>query len=220
MKGYSETPPKGSGEEFRFIQTASICGGEIEPAAVKYGKDGNPESVMLLGRNGSTSPAWVDKWGPLVTAAGDNFVGSLREAQEVVLSGREGKKGVHCPCCGKPVALRNRALNSGMAHFLCLLVLKFRGSGTWIDIKTIDVRGGDYAKLQYWELIENKPNTDSAKRTSGLWKPTQKGIDFVDRKIGVPSHARVVDGVLKGFSKGTVYIDEVPNFNYAEIMRG
>ena len=219
MKNFSKTPPKGSGTEFRFIQTFSICGGETEPAAIKYGMDGKPESVILLGRGGEFDPSWVAEWGPLASAQGDDFIGSLQEAKQQVLAGREGKKGVKCPCCGKPVARRNRALNAGMAKFLCQLVLKFRASDKWVDVKTINVRGGDYAKLQYWGLIENKPNTDSAKRTSGLWKPTQKGLAFVDCKFSVPSHAIVTDGVLTGFSKSMVYIIDVPKFNYHELMR-
>lgn len=223
MNGFSTTPPKGAGEEFRFIKTSSLNGGEIEPAAVRYGADGLPESIALIGRGGSCKPTWVSEWGPLVSAEGNNFIGSLHEAQQKVLAGRSGKKGVHCECCGRPASLFKRALNKDMARFLCLLAVRTRAAGkfVWIDVQKIDVRGGDYAKLRYWGLIEQKPNEDSAKRTSGFWRLTQKGLDFVDLKIGVPSHALVVSGgMLVGFVDSTVYINDVPNFNYAELMRG
>jgi hypothetical protein len=157
-------------------------------------------------------------WGPLVAAAGDDSIGSLREAQEKVQEARENGTNINCACCGKPVALRPRGLNKGMAHFLCLLVIRFRSTGNWIDVKTISSRGGDYAKLRFWGLIEQKPNLDSSKGDSGLWRPTQKGIDFVDLKISVPSHVYLMDGVFKNFSKSTLYIDEVKKFDYKEIM--
>jgi len=231
MKGFSSKAPTGSGEEYRLVKLYATMGsGNPEPAKVVYGPDGKPQTVFTLERAGYQTVDWVELWGPLVTADND-YVGSLQEAQQRVKLAMDSKKKMQCPCCGKSVSPhRKRALNDKMAEFLVLLVRRFRATkGQWVHTDTIDSRGGDYAKLRHWGLIENKPNDDPSKSSSGFWRPTQKGIDFVDRKISVPSHIHLAakshaplmpEGLVLGFTDSRVYIDDVPNFDYLEVLNG
>jgi len=226
MRNFSTTPPKGAGEEFRFVKLSSISGGEVEPAAIKYGADGNPKDLMLLGRNGTISPAYIESWGPLVTAGGDDFVGSLREAQQKMLNIHVNEEGINCPCCGQLVKIYKRKLNSGMAAALVWLVGEFKRTQDWIDIPAKAprhvIKSREHGRLVHWGLIEQKPNEDSAKKTSGLWRPTLLGVDSVEGTVSVRSHVFLLNNEMQGFSDSSVFIKDAlgSDFNYAELMRG
>lgn len=114
-----------------------------------------------------------------------------------------GKEQIVCPCCGQTVAARRRAITSEMARALILLVRAWWNVGMtgWISIRTIPVRGGDYAKLRYWGLIERlAPDAkDSNQRDSAYWRPTLAGIAFargdrtVDKTVYVYNNQTTID---------------------------
>ena len=81
-----------------------------------------------------------------------------------------------------------RKLNSGMAASLVWLVRTYLEKQNWIYVWKIApkfiLRSAEIGKLAHWELAIQKTNEDDdSKRTSGLWKPTEKGIKFVRRRI-------------------------------------
>jgi hypothetical protein len=131
------------------------------------------------------------------------------------------EKGCRCPACDQHVKLYKRGLNAGMARALILISRgpKIDANG-WVDIKSIDVRGGDYAKLRYWELIEQRPNEDQKKKDSGIWRVTQKGLKFISDQIRVPSHAHVYNDRVRGWSDNDVNIRQVLGkaFDYSQLM--
>jgi len=161
---------------------------------------------------------------------------------------RARDKGAHCPCCRQWVKVYKRALNSQMARWLIWLVRTSEqqmnggaeaarvedpvhpreGVGPWVDIKRSPVRGGDYAKLIHWGLVEHKPNLDKGKkkdgradtRDSGMWRPTYKGIDFVYRRVVVPSHVYLYDGQKIYEERKMLSIIEAlgERFSYEELM--
>lgn len=164
-------------------------------------------------------------------------------------------KGAICPCCKQHVKIYRRVLGSQMARWLIWLVrtwetlLPERGihprpaaqlhdrlspegpdhRDWWIDIKQSPVRGGDYAKLVHWGLIEQKETelprkhrTDGARpKDSGLWRPTCKGIDFVHRRIAVPSHVVLYKNQLLGVGEDPIRIHQAlgKKFDYEQLMR-
>lgn len=136
------------------------------------------------------------------------------------------QKGVDCPCCGQLVKLYKRPMASTMARGLIeLYKLDRKHPNQYFHIRQIGnvvVGGGDFAKLVYWGLIveQQKDESDDTKRTSGFWAITQKGRDFVNVKITVPSHVNVFDGKTFGFSEKHVTIQHAlgKKFNYAELM--
>lgn len=144
---------------------------------------------------------------------------TLLDARRYVQNKRE--EGVFCPCCGQYAKTYRRKLNSEMALWLIWLVKQFKlKPDDWVDVKTAPLRGGDYGKLIHWGLAAQCLNTDKTKRTSGLWKPTEKGIHFSQRRVRVPSHVYLYNNEVLGFRDTLIDIEEAlgERFDYAELM--
>lgn len=145
-------------------------------------------------------------------------------------------KGATCPCCHQFVKLYKRSLNKSSAYVLLLIACYFQGDAVeeWLHVpsyiaemvsdhprRAAAVRG-DWAKLKFWGLIEEKPETraDGSPR-AGYWKLTPLGRQFVKRQVKVPSHVYIYNGspLPKTVDK-MITIDEAlgTEFSYAEIM--
>lgn len=112
-----------------------------------------------------------------------------------------GQKGGACPCCGQHVQVYRRSIYKRMAKCLIWLVSVY--TGDWISLKGGPLfRGGDNAKLSYWHLIKHHPED------SDLYKPTKIGVRFAQRDLRLPKYAYVYDGMVQGFSKEKVNIDD------------
>lgn len=144
----------------------------------------------------------------------------LREASQHVFD--RLKEGVQCPCCDQFCKLYKRKLNSQMAMWLMWLVVEYENDVGWVDIRRSPVRGGDYAKLVHWGLIEQmpKPVGDTTRRTSGHWRPTAKGIAFVHLRVTVPEKVHLYANNVVGFSEKHCDIRDAlgKKFNYYELM--
>ena len=151
---------------------------------------------------------------------------TLQEAKEYL---RENfTKGSNCPCCSQFVKLYKRKLASTPSRML--IKLNYLGDG-WHHVsklvKGISLTGSnDFSKLAYWQLIEEKQNTDEDKKTSGFWRITTKGVLFVENKIKIPSHVFIFNGKKmfsvgnRGFSDKTINIVDClgKKFSYNELM--
>jgi len=145
-------------------------------------------------------------------------VETIDEARAVLRANID--KGMKCPCCTQMVKMYRRPMSAGMAVAL-IAIHRAAPAGAWVDVKTIDVRGGDYAKLRYWGLLEMYPQTpDQATRHAGLWRVTDKGRLFVTGALSVPKYARVFDERPKGLVGSPVDIKQAlgTKFNYQELM--
>lgn len=165
---------------------------------------------------------------------------TIAEAREFLV--KNAKKGCHCPCCERFFKIYRWPLNATKAKCLIGLVLVYERMNTWVHVRDIplkdlekigkpgkvkkigdkDVRvaGGDLAKLVHWGLIEAKRNKDTSKRASGMWRPTQRGIEFVYGDIKVPSHIYLNRNKLLKVEPVEIDISwslKVP-FNYQAIM--
>lgn len=178
---------------------------------------------------------------------GDIATATVAEAKDW-LRLRAGK-GARCPCCKQYVKIYKRPLGSQMARWLIWLVRTWewqlrlpagnRNSqghginyhwlpGAWVDIKGSPVRGGDYAKLIHWGLVEQKPHVPGKKngspsrdtRDSGMWRPTFKGLDFVYRRTMVPSHVLLYDNIKLGEELHLISIEDAlgKKHSYTELM--
>jgi hypothetical protein len=147
------------------------------------------------------------------------------------------KKGATCPCCSQHVKCYRRPMNKSMAYVLLLMSCYFRGDQVeeWLHVpsyiaemvadhprRAAAVRG-DWAKLKYWGLIEEKPEVrDDGSPRVGYWKLTPLGRQFVARQVKVPSHVYIYNGdPLRRVVDELITIDEAlgKEFNYDEIMR-
>ena len=145
-------------------------------------------------------------------------------------------KGATCPCCAQYVKLYKRSFNKSSAYVLLLIACYFRGDPVeeWLHVpsyiaemaadnprRAAAVRG-DWAKLKFWGLIEEKPDTraDGSPRV-GYWKLTQLGRQFVNREVKVPSHIFIYNGeALDRTVDEQITIDDAlgTDFSYNEIM--
>lgn len=147
-------------------------------------------------------------------------------------------KGATCPCCAQFVKLYKRPFNKSMAYVLLLIARYYRRvevqPDEWLHVpsyiaevavgnprRAAAVRG-DWAKLKFWGLIEEKPETrsDGSPRV-GYWRLTALGRQFVAREIKVPSHVYLYNGEpLQRAVERQITIDDAlgTEFSYAEIM--
>lgn len=131
-------------------------------------------------------------------------------------------KGCKCPSCGQFVKLYIRKLGSAQSRAL-IRTYHLNKEQEWVHIREISKEiniTGDYAKLVYWGLIEEKENQDTKKKNSGFWKITQRGKDFVECKISLPSHVMIYNSKFQGFKDSFVMITECigKKFNYSELI--
>ena len=142
---------------------------------------------------------------------------------------------IHCPCCTQTVKIYPRGINAAMARwFISLAGLSRRamqrGADGFVHVNAAGraigaSHSGDFAKLRYWGMIEAKPLEpgNKKKKSSGFWRPTQHGIDFIHDRVRVPSHAKILMRKFLGWKdpKKLVGIRDAlkKKFNYEELMR-
>lgn len=132
--------------------------------------------------------------------------------------------GCSCPTCGQFVKVYNRTITSTMARQL-IHAWRCHGAGKWFHTRDVvmDSSGaGDFSKLEFWGLIEKskaKPE-DDFKRTSGLWRVTDKGAAFIAGDLSLPRHAAIYNNKLLDFIGPDEGIKEAlgNRFNYRELM--
>lgn len=141
----------------------------------------------------------------------------------------EWKKGTNCPCCGQRVQLYDYKLYSTSASALVRLfklgqgyhhVSKYAEAGNGYP------RAPHFAELRFWDLIADMPKSDNdtKKKSSGFWRITSKGIQFVLKEIEVPSRILVYNNKFQGYSEKSTSINIKQafdnEFDYEELMGG
>jgi hypothetical protein len=138
-------------------------------------------------------------------------------------------KGTRCPVCDRRVKVDVRVFNRSMARGLIWLVVASRARVAsdgveWVDVQRTAprwmVQTQQFATTRYWGLIEPMPNEDKRKKDSGIWRPTQKGIDFVENGTLIPAAAGFYNGKVDHFSSEQVDISECFGvaFDYGQLM--
>ncbi len=145
----------------------------------------------------------------------------IREARQKLQARLD--EGVTCPCCKQYAKRYKRKLNSSMAAALCWMWAHARDA--WIEVPLAApswvLKAREYPKLAWWGLIEEKPRQQGSKaRTSGVWRVTPLGADFVRGCSDVPRYAFVYNGEVQDFTETTTDIRHAlgDRFDYAELM--
>ena len=76
--------------------------------------------------------------------------------------------------------------------------------------------------MAYWNLAHTRKDETKEKKTSGFWKPTKLGIDFVMNKAKIPKYVHVYNAkVVKTDETEKVSIVDCfgNKFNYEELMK-
>lgn len=131
-------------------------------------------------------------------------------------------EGTECPCCGQFAKLYKRKFNSTMAR--CLIKLygmedKFHHVSQIIE--GISPTGsGDFSKLRYWGAIEEMPNDNRTKKTSGYWRITEAGRDIVQNPLKkLEGYALVYNSEALKMEGETTLVDALgEKFDYQELM--
>jgi len=141
-----------------------------------------------------------------------------------------------CPYCTRTLKVYKWKLGS-YATFLIWLYRTRTSPEQWLHIRNcpkeiridgVDVMiwngGGDYAKLEWWELIENKPLAPKSKQSSsGQWRITPKGVQYVRNELALPKYAFYKPPLeVLGWHTDLIMMSEsIPAyFNYRALMRG
>ena len=135
-------------------------------------------------------------------------------------------KGTGCPCCGQFVKRYRRSIYGTMARMLIAFYrLKHPGFMHVNDVIRLtglaDYRCGDWAKLVYWGLIEEKSKgKNEDKRTSGYWRITDRGKEFVEGALTVPKYIYLYNQKYMGNDGPEVHIRDCigKKFSYEELM--
>jgi hypothetical protein len=131
-----------------------------------------------------------------------------------------------CPICGKHLVRYARILTATAIKALILLV-RFReiNGNEYAQVTKLPnfepyIRAAAYASLVHWGLVESAPNADPAIATSGCWRATEKGAQFVYRKIKLPKTAWVFLNEVMDYDDDEVYVEDVfkERFHYQEMM--
>ena len=136
--------------------------------------------------------------------------------------------GAQCPCCRQFAKMYRRTITSSMAYTLILVKREFdNGVGsnpvTWVHVKNLLSNlqipasmkdGGDFAKLEYWGLIEPHPED------AGMYRLTPDGDMFVHNRHSVKKYVKIYDGKAWGFDGDYVNIKDClkNKFDYDALM--
>jgi hypothetical protein len=156
-------------------------------------------------------------------------VDTLAHAREDLRA--KARKGATCPLCTQHVKVYRRGLGSNMAVFLCLSLKHF--GKKWFSVPDqlapllVDpyrnvLNGGDYAKLEWWELLESDDGTreDGSPRT-GWFRVTDAGEAFARGWTEVASHSLSYNGKLIRLDESKkikIHNALRKRFNYTELM--
>ena len=131
--------------------------------------------------------------------------------------------GTTCPCCGQFVKLYKRTIYAAVARELINLTRLCEGTTNFYHITDFQVKragGGDLAKMEAWGLVEQQTNHETKKRTSGMWRITPYGRNFVFGLVSVPKYKHFYDGDVYKTSAEHITIRDAlgKKFNYSELM--
>ncbi len=136
---------------------------------------------------------------------------------------RDGKT-VNCPCCHRFSHFNRFKINRSMVLAACSLYAKRHSTDDgFVHHKKfmLGFSRGFYDLGRFGFLEQRQKNdADQAKRTSGYWKLTQGGIDFLMGKTRVPKYAYVFDDEVRGYSEELISVHDAmgENFNFYETI--
>lgn len=137
------------------------------------------------------------------------------------------KHGETCSVCNQLAKEYKVRFSVNMAVFLRSLVINYlqnraEGGEGWIHYKECTFSSRNYPYVAYWNLATTRPDPAGRKRTSGEWKPTQKGIDFIFNRTRVPLYCYTYNGAATGFDNANeINISEAfggEDFDLSELM--
>lgn len=151
---------------------------------------------------------------PLPAANGKTVVQAQQEMQAQYQ--RDGK--ARCPCCDGHVEPYPFTMNFWSLEGLKFIVSEWRMldpsptapkgivMNTHPRLNPKILRDRNFAKLKHWGLLEK---IGARRQKYIMWKPTQKGMDFVDGKISLPDTVLIYNDKGLAFMGRKIKVNEV-----------
>ena len=100
-----------------------------------------------------------------------------------------------CPCCDQFAKVYRRKISATMARRLRDFRQKVP-AGEFRHLPTVFGSGtdGEFAKLRYWNLIEEEKTRRPDGGRSGYWKVTERGEAFLAGRETVPKYVHIYNG--------------------------
>lgn len=156
---------------------------------------------------------------------------TLQEAREELQRGL--KDGTVCPCCDRYTQIYKRKISGANARALVAFYkyARFRKSlDLFLHLRDVANEdrdfvksvghGSDFPKLRFWGLLERQERINGDRKTSGYFRLTDAGIQFVERRITVPMFMYLYNDKAVGSSDIRTTIDRCfkEKFSYHELM--
>lgn len=116
------------------------------------------------------------------------------------------KKGTTCPTCEGHAQVYDRQFYRAHAKFLIWLAEMWNSTpqaqraDIWFNKNDYpgNIPNGEYGRVKQWKLAVLKPNNIDPKKTkSALWRPTERGLDFVRHRLAVPRVLTVFQNIVR-----------------------
>ena len=140
-------------------------------------------------------------------------------------------EGSDCPCCGQHVKMRSESLTRTvvepliwMAENFCVIDWSGRTpilvEARWVSVSKSAPRefrtSRHYTRAKYWGLIEQSiEDSVEEQLTSGLWRLTQKGLEFISGNISLPKKAHVYLKVERGYDGDRIHVNDALNCEFS-----
>jgi hypothetical protein len=151
----------------------------------------------------------------------DSMLARLRDVWRGVIESSGG----HCPVCDRWGKIYARPINRTMARSLIWLCYAEVDGDGWVDVPNKAprwvVQSNQLPTLRWWGLVERKDNDGETKtKHSGLWRPTDKGLNFVHHGLRIPKQVFTYNDTVQGYSTEEVTIKDcfTDNFDYNATM--
>lgn len=136
------------------------------------------------------------------------------------------KNGTICPCCGQVVKMYTYKMYALSSLALIRLYQKTNKKNKPYHISEISEsdgvtpRASHFAELRHWGLIVPEKNVDPKKKSSGYWRITDKGKQFVEQGLKIPEKIKMYNNTFFGFEGEEIDIMQSlgNDFNYYELM--
>jgi len=151
---------------------------------------------------------------------------TLEEAKRIVREKAEDPKGTICPCCSKLVKVYRRRLHQEMALFLFKLFRRHQLYPRFYTMLELypesNKAASDGSYLPHWGLVEKSDGVNTADAPAGLYKMTDKGIQFLHNQEYVPSHVHLLNNRVVGWSDSRTNVQQALGikFKYDELLYG
>lgn len=139
----------------------------------------------------------------------------------------EEKSEAICPCCERRARINRLRVHSTLALMLSRLYYmakrEFNDPQAWMHIESFKPKhrtGNDFSIVKHWGLAESRRAGEGEdKISSGMWRLTPDGVNFVEGHTFIDKYACVLDDRVISYGGGMVSMEDALNgkFSYAEL---